>query len=78
MGKRKRSREKTRKFLGKRSELITSGSLMVRLTRPPGAVAAPGSSYYLDLADVALGHKKRAATEARKTAASDGKKTEQV
>jgi hypothetical protein len=76
VGKRKRSREKTSKSLVNRSELITSGVLMARLTRSPGAAPAPGSSYYLDLADVALGQKRKAAAEPRKTAASDRKKTE--
>lgn len=59
MGKKKKTkaRRNQNRAPGKRTELVPAASLTNRSLRPVATVAAPGSSYYLDLADLALGRK---------------------
>lgn len=53
----RRKQNQHNQALVKRPEIEPTPSLASRSIRPVATAAAPGSSYYLDLADVALGHK---------------------
>ena len=59
MGKKKKTkgRRNQNRAPDKGTEGLPAASLASRSVRPVVTVAAPGASYYLDLADVALGRK---------------------